>query len=83
MELIVTLFQVVDAIKLCNNSKFTNSEAIPARKFLDAAWKTDNKMTIYSVYTFFITRNQRLRNSTEFLKSEFFLSSFNFVELIS
>lgn len=65
-------FKVVDAIKLCSNSKFTNGEAIPARKFLDAAWKSENKMTIYSVYTFFLSRNQRLRNSTEFLKSEYF-----------
>ncbi|CAO1434586.1 unnamed protein product [Diamesa serratosioi] len=53
-----------------NQFKFTNSEAIPARKFLDAAWKTENKMIIYSVFNFFLTRNQRLRNSTDFLKIE-------------
>lgn len=68
VEILLEQGKVIDAIRLAK--QYINADLIPARKFLDAALKIDDKMTFYSVYNFFITRNQRLRGSNEFMKNE-------------
>lgn len=42
---------------------------IVPRKFLDAALRTKNLRIFFSVYTYFIHKNMRLRSSEDFLKS--------------
>ncbi|CRL06415.1 CLUMA_CG019612, isoform A [Clunio marinus] len=70
LEIIVEIFleegMAIDALRL--SKQFTNPDFIPARKYLEAALKSDNKMVFYSVYKHFIARNQRLRGNIEFLK---------------
>lgn len=68
VEILLEQGKVIDAIRLAK--QYTNPDAIPARKYLDAALKVDDKMVFYSVFNFFISRNQRLRGTNDFLKSK-------------
>lgn len=68
VEILLEQGKVIDAIRLAKI--YTNYDLIPARKFLEAAAKSDDNMTFFSVYNFFIARNQRLRGSNDFLKSK-------------
>lgn len=68
VEILLEQGKVIDAIRLAK--QYMNTDFIPARKFLEAAHKSDDKMIFYSVYNFFLTRNKRLRGSDDFLKSE-------------
>lgn len=67
VEILLEQGKILDALRL--TKLYTNPDTIVARKFLDAALKAD-KMTFFSTYNFFISRNQRLRGSNDFLKSE-------------
>ncbi|CAG9807580.1 unnamed protein product [Chironomus riparius] len=68
VEILLEQGKIIDAIRLAK--QHTNVDMLPARKFLDAALKVDNKMTFYSVFNFFLSRNQRLRGNNEFMKNE-------------
>lgn len=68
VEILLEQGKIIDAIRLMK--QYTNADLIPARKFLDAALKVDDKMTFYSVFNFFLSRNQRLRGNNEFMKNE-------------
>jgi regulator of MON1-CCZ1 complex len=70
VEILLEQGKVIDAIRLAK--QYTNTDLIPARKFLEAAWKSEEKMIFYSVYNFFISRNQRLRGNSDFIKSKFY-----------
>lgn len=74
VEILLEQGKIVDALRLTR--LYSNSDIISARKFLDAALKSD-KMTFFSVYNFFASRNQRLRGSCDFLKSK--LVNFDFL----
>lgn len=50
-------------------NKLSTSENISARKYLEAAKKTNDALVFYSVYTWFRERNVRLRGSPDFSKS--------------
>lgn len=67
-EILLEQGKVVDALRL--SKQFTNPDTIPARKFLDAALRSEDKMIFYSVYNFFKARNNRLRGSNDFAKSK-------------
>lgn len=69
VEILLEQGKVVDAVRL--SKQYMNPDTIPARKFLDAALKSDDKMTFYSIYNFFAARNNRLRGSNDFMKSKF------------
>lgn len=68
VEILLEQGKVIDAIRLAK--QYMNHDVIPARKFLEAALKSEDKMTFYATYNFFIARNQRLRGNKDFLKSE-------------
>ena len=77
VEILLEQGKVVDAIRL--SRQYTNTDFIPARKFLESALKSDDKMVFFSVYNFLIDRNQRLRGNCDFMKSnncDLFLLSF-------
>lgn len=60
--------KVIDALRLASTA--ANADMLPARKYLEAAHKTDDPIVFYSVYAHFLERNVRTRGSPEFLKSE-------------
>lgn len=71
VEILLEQGKVIDAIRLAR--LYTNTDLIPARKFLEAASKSDDKMIFYSVYNFLTERNIRLRNGNgDFLKSNIY-----------
>lgn len=79
VEILLEQGKVVDAIRL----QYTNSDSISARKLLDAAEKSGDKMVFYTVYNFLLSRNCSLRGNSSFLNSEYLrntrvLSYFNF-----
>lgn len=69
VEILLEQGKIIDALRLTKLNN--NPDTLSARKFLDAALKHD-KMTFFSVYNFFTSRNQRLRGSNDFLKSKSF-----------
>lgn len=80
IEILLEQGKVVDAIRLAK--QYVNPDTISARKFLEAAHKSDNKMIFYSVFNFFIARNKRIRGNGEFMKSKFFKIFLNSIEII-
>jgi regulator of MON1-CCZ1 complex len=71
VEILLEQGKVVDAVRL--SKQYMNPDTISARKFLDAALKSEDKMIFYSVYNFFIARNNRLRGTNDFAKSKFII----------
>lgn len=71
VEILLEQGKIVDAIRLAQ--QYTNPDFIAARKFLDAALKSDDKMVFYTVFNFFVARNQRVRGNVDFLKSKKFI----------
>lgn len=66
--------KVVDALRLAKSmAQHTVNDTLSARKYLEAAVKTDDPIVFYSVYSYFLERNNRLRGSPDFLKSLSFL----------
>jgi regulator of MON1-CCZ1 complex len=68
VEILLEQGKVIDAMRL--TKQYTNIDFISARKFLEAAWKSDDKMTFYSVFNFLTARNLRLRGNADFLKGK-------------
>lgn len=60
--------KVIDALRM---AKSQNNDNIQARKYLEAAQKINDPIIFYTVYHYFQQRNIRLRNSPDFLKSEY------------
>lgn len=69
VEILLEQGKVIDAIRLAH--QYTNTDYIAARKFLEAASKSGDKMIFFNCFNFLINRNQRLRGNIDFLKSEF------------
>lgn len=59
--------KVIDALRLAKN--LPDGDIISARKFLEAAQKSNDALVFHSVFTFFQMRNLRQRGSADFLKS--------------
>ena len=59
--------KVIDALRLVKQS--ASPENVSARKYLEAAVKTKDAIIFYSVYSYFVERNVRLRGSPDFMKS--------------
>lgn len=74
VEILLEQGKVVDAIRLAK--QYMSGDSIPARKFLDAAEKSGDKMVFFTVYNFLTSRNAgsvnnlRLRSNSTFSKSE-------------
>lgn len=68
VEILLEQGKVIDAIRLAR--EYTNTDFIAARKFLEAALKSEDKMIFFSVFNFLTERNQRLRGNCEFMKSK-------------
>lgn len=58
--------KVVEALRLSNS--LAGAETLSARKYLEAAKKTNNPIVFYTVYTWFQQRNIRQRSNPDFLK---------------
>lgn len=58
---------MVEALRLANS--LAGADTLSARKYLEAAKKTNNPIIFYTVYTWFQQRNIRQRGSPDFLKS--------------
>lgn len=71
IEVLLGQGKIIDALNLAR--QFPKVDSIPARKYLEAAQKSNDSIIFYSVFNFFEQRNIRLRNSSEFLKGESFL----------
>lgn len=67
VEVLLGQGKVVDALRLANS--LSGADWISARKYLEAAAKSNDSVVFYTVYNFFVERNVRLRGSPEFLKS--------------
>jgi hypothetical protein len=68
VEILLEQGKIIDAIRL--TKQYSNCDTIPARKYLEAALKVDDKMVFYSVFNYFVARNQRLRGTDDFMKSK-------------
>ncbi|XP_067644801.1 regulator of MON1-CCZ1 complex [Eurosta solidaginis] len=68
IEVLLGQGKIIDALRLAGNSK--NNETISARKFLEAAQKTNDDLIFHSVFKFFQMRNLRQRGTMDFLKTE-------------
>lgn len=69
IEVLLGQGKVIDALRLAINT--TETERISARKFLEAAQKSKDDITFYSVFKFFQMRNVKQFGSTEFQKSKY------------
>jgi len=68
VEILLNKQKVIPALRFVqSNSK---ADYAQARKFLDAAMRTENKDVFYAVYKFFEERNYRLRGTFAFDPSE-------------
>ncbi|KAH8302799.1 hypothetical protein KR044_010802 [Drosophila immigrans] len=68
IEVMLGQGKVIDALRLAKNS--LGLEKVPARKFLEAAHKTQDDLIFHSVYRFFQMRNMRMYETTAFPKAE-------------
>lgn len=59
--------KIIEALRLANS--LSGAESLIARKYLEAAKKTNDSIVFYTVYTWFQQRNIRQRGSPDFLKS--------------
>lgn len=71
VEVLLGQGKIIEALRLANT--LPGAENISARKYLEAAKKTNDAMTFYSVYMWFQQRNVRCRGSPDFSKSIFFV----------
>ena len=65
IEVLLEKGQVIDALRLASSN---SSDGLPARKYLEAASRTNDALIFHSVFKFFQLRNLRLRGSTDFLR---------------
>ncbi|KAL7731723.1 hypothetical protein ACLKA6_018085 [Drosophila palustris] len=68
IEVMLGQGKVIDALRLAKNS--LGLEKVPARKFLEAAHKTQDDLIFHSVYRFFQMRNLRMYETLAFPKAE-------------
>lgn len=68
VEVLLGQGKVIDALRLASSS--SSADTLPARKYLEAAQKTDDPIVFYSVYAHFLERNVRLRGSPDFTEAE-------------
>lgn len=66
-EVLLGQGKIVEALRLANS--LAGADTLSARKYLEAAKKTNNPIIFYTVYTWFQQRNIRQRGSPDFLKS--------------
>lgn len=68
VEVLLGQGKVIDALRLAKT--LPAADALSARKYLEAATKRNDAIVFYSVYSYFVERNVRLRGSPDFLKSK-------------
>ncbi|EDV51149.1 regulator of MON1-CCZ1 complex [Drosophila erecta] len=68
IEVMLGQGKVIDALRLAKNS--LGLEKVPARKFLEAAYKTKDDLIFHSVFRFFQMRNLKLYETLSFPKAE-------------
>lgn len=67
IEVLLGQGKIVEALRLANS--LTGAENLSARKYLEAAKKSNDSIVFYTIYTWFQQRNVRQRGSPDFLKS--------------
>lgn len=67
IEVLLGQGKIIEALQLA--SILPGSDNISARKYLEAAKKTNDSITFYTIYAWFQQRNMRTRGSPDFLKS--------------
>ncbi|KXJ71556.1 hypothetical protein RP20_CCG020277 [Aedes albopictus] len=68
LEVLLEKGQVVEALRIAK--QMPGADSLPARKYLEAAFKTKDPLVFHSVYNFFQAKNIRVRGSPDFLKHE-------------
>ncbi|XP_017136475.1 regulator of MON1-CCZ1 complex isoform X2 [Drosophila miranda] len=68
IEVMLGQGKVIDALRLAKNS--LGLDKVPARKFLEAAHKTNDDLIFHSVFRFFQMRNLKLYETLAFPKAE-------------
>ncbi|XP_020801646.1 uncharacterized protein C18orf8 [Drosophila serrata] len=68
IEVMLGQGKVIDALRLAKNS--LGLDKVPARKFLEAAYKTKDDLIFHSVFRFFQMRNLKLYETLSFPKAE-------------
>lgn len=76
IEVLLEQGKVIEALRLAK--QLPNADNIPARKYLEAAQKSNDTMVFQSVFVFFQQRNVRLRGNPDFLRSECVTSQIKF-----
>lgn len=69
LEVLLEKGQVVEALRIAK--QMPGADSLPARKYLEAAFKTKDALVFHSVYNFFQAKNIRVRGSPDFLKRKF------------
>lgn len=73
--------KIIEALRLANS--LSGAETLSARKYLEAAKKSNDPIVFYTVYTWFQQRNIRQRGSPDFLKSIFnYLNGIDCIQLL-
>ena len=68
IDILLTRGQILTALRFIKSTN--NVDSVSARQFLEAAANEDDKTLFYTVYTFFVGRNMRLRKKPEFPPDE-------------
>lgn len=69
LEVLLEKGQVIEALRIAK--QMPGADSLPARKYLEAAYKTNDALVFHSVYSFFQAKNIRFRGSPDFLKRKF------------
>lgn len=72
VEVLLGQGKVIDALRLAttSGSSGANPDALPARKYLEAAQRCGDPIIFYTVFAHFTERNLRLRGSPDFDATE-------------
>ena len=68
IDILLTRGQILTALRFIKSTDKVDS--VSARQFLEAAANEDDKSLFYTVYTFFVARNMRLRRRPDFPPDE-------------
>ena len=68
IDILLTRGQILTALRFIKSTD--KVDTVSARQFLEAAANEDNKSLFYTVFTFFVARNMRLRRRPEFPQDE-------------
>lgn len=66
IEVLLGQGKIIEALRMANT--LSGTDTLSARKYLEAAKKTNDRVVFYSVYTWFQHRNIRQRGQPDFLK---------------